>query len=335
MRKYDVEWCTPDIYALLYREAKRIAGDYAEDIVQTVLCNVLGREEVLTKLSAEEQKAYLLVAVRNQAIDKKRCMQREQVCDWTEQVVLPASSEENPEELVLQQERKKGLWQLVDELPVRYRQVIRLCYQEQQKPIEIAQKLDLKRNTVDVRLKRGLAMLREMMPGKQLLGVIILICSLTCITTCVIQAVENHFYLLSHETTYGDGYVEVNSYESGVETVAGVHLTEFTYLPEGYTLEYEERHEVLGFFLAYRRQDGKVLTVDTLPLNGSMGSIIDTDYRTIEHCQISGRQIDIMEDLDGSAIWMWEENGYLYFLHAVEDRETIQRIVEGMKIIKK
>ena len=129
--------------------------------------------------------------------------------------------------------------------------------------------------------------------------------------------------------------MEVNSYESGVETVAGVHLTEFTYLPEGYTLEYEERHEVLGFFLAYRRQDGKVLTVDTLPLNGSMGSIIDTDYRTIEHCQISGRQIDIMEDLDGSAIWMWEENGYLYFLHAVEDRETIQRIVEGMKIIKK
>jgi RNA polymerase sigma-70 factor (ECF subfamily) len=68
---------------------------------------------------------------------------------------------DNPEEMILKQERKKMIEKAIEELPPRYREVIILRHKEERDYLEIAEKLNIPLGTVKARLFRAREMLNQ------------------------------------------------------------------------------------------------------------------------------------------------------------------------------
>ncbi|MED4206491.1 sigma-70 family RNA polymerase sigma factor [Neobacillus mesonae] len=73
----------------------------------------------------------------------------------------------SPERELLARDEKEQLAQFVLKLPLKYREVIILCYYEELSVTEIAALLDLNQNTVKTRLKRGRELLKKSWEGSE------------------------------------------------------------------------------------------------------------------------------------------------------------------------
>lgn len=145
----------------LYRLALRITLDSAEaeDIVQETMIKVWNQQDQLdTVLSVE---AYCMTICRNMALDRKErkdSQNQELTQEMQENCLLDSST---PHESLVQEERLQIVHQLLNELPLNYREVMQLRDIEGKTYKEIAQILSLTEEQVKVNLFRARQRIRE------------------------------------------------------------------------------------------------------------------------------------------------------------------------------
>ncbi|MCQ2269277.1 MAG: RNA polymerase sigma factor [Bacteroidaceae bacterium] len=145
----------------LYRLALRITLDSAEaeDIVQETMIKVWNqRDQLDTVLSVE---AYCMTICRNMALDRKErkdSQNQELTQEMQENCLLDSST---PHESLVQEERLQIVHQLLNELPLNYREVMQLRDIEGKTYKEIAQILSLTEEQVKVNLFRARQRIRE------------------------------------------------------------------------------------------------------------------------------------------------------------------------------
>lgn len=144
-----VEQYGPSVYRLAYARTGSRAD--AEDVTQTVFLKLLrARPEFREEGHA---RAWLLRTAANCAIDLHRSAWRQRNQPLTDNLPAP----EEPEGEVLE---------AVLALPERYRTAIHLYYYEEMTAAEIARVLGVREGTVNTRLCRARAMLRELLGGE-------------------------------------------------------------------------------------------------------------------------------------------------------------------------
>lgn len=145
----------------LYRLALRITLDSAEaeDIVQETMIKVWNqRNQLDTVLSVE---AYCMTICRNMALDRKErkeSQNQELTQEMQENSLLDSST---PHESLVQDERLQIVHQLLNKLPMNYREVMQLRDIEGKTYKEIAQILNLTEEQVKVNLFRARQRIRE------------------------------------------------------------------------------------------------------------------------------------------------------------------------------
>jgi RNA polymerase sigma-70 factor (family 1) len=140
------------------------AADYvgdrvAEDIVQTVFCDLWERREEWP-LSINV-KAYLYRAVRNTALDHLDRRDIEQ--DWKDEEKERYKAEDRiaPVEALQHQEMSRAMKQAVEDLPERRRMIYRMARHHNMTYSEIATALDIAPKTVENQMGRALKTLRD------------------------------------------------------------------------------------------------------------------------------------------------------------------------------
>lgn len=130
----------------------------AEDITQEVFLRAYRKMEEfrgeanvatwLYRIAMNASKDYLRSWSRQKAVFKKAFAQRGETSESTEQQVIHKLNENE-------------LIQFVMKLPIKYREVIVLHFFEQMRSTEISELLAMNESTVRVRIKRGLAKLKN------------------------------------------------------------------------------------------------------------------------------------------------------------------------------
>lgn len=125
--------------------------DTAEDIVQTAFMDVWVRIQQGQQIAS--LKAYMYMAVRNSTLSRLRVAGKD--------VELPEDELLNvPEEDIDTSERDARLWEAIDKLPVRRRQIFLMCKRDGMTYAEIAAELALSVKTVENQISKALAFLR-------------------------------------------------------------------------------------------------------------------------------------------------------------------------------
>ncbi|MEO4052859.1 sigma-70 family RNA polymerase sigma factor [Solibacillus sp. CAU 1738] len=130
----------------------------AQEIVQDVFFICYSQYEQVIKIQLV--KAWLYRVTINRSKDVLRS-------SWLKRIllnnVLPNYTKSNhlTEQAVLHSEQQQHLLSYVLKLPIKYREALLLFYYEDLSIIEIADLLDINKNTVKTRLKRGRALLEK------------------------------------------------------------------------------------------------------------------------------------------------------------------------------
>lgn len=145
--------------ALCSFAADHVGDRVAEDIVQTVFCDLWNRREEWTP--PKNVKAYLYRAVRNTALDHLDRRVVEQ--DWKDE---EKERDQNrgrvaPVEVLEHQEMSRAMEQAVEELPERRRMIYRMARHHDMTYSEIASALDIAPKTVENQMGRALKTLRD------------------------------------------------------------------------------------------------------------------------------------------------------------------------------
>lgn len=147
-------------YAALVVYAVKFLGnkEEAEDVVQDVLVALWekgGRFESVLKLVN-----FLYLSVHNRCLN---VLKSHSIRDQYKQYFQASNlEEEDAEEEIMNREAMRMLWQLVDELPPRCREVF-LLYMDGRKNEEIAVALDIALDTVKNQKKKAIAFLKKRM----------------------------------------------------------------------------------------------------------------------------------------------------------------------------
>ncbi|MGH9863945.1 MAG: RNA polymerase sigma factor [Candidatus Acidiferrales bacterium] len=151
----------------LYRYLLRIVRQpaEAEDLFQQTWLRVAGQ---ISRFDPHRNfEAWLFTLARNLAIDHLRRVRPESLDEHEEQhswATTPASlrSADPPAlDVVIARERAQQLAEAMDALPVMYREVLALRFEEEMKLEEISEVLNAPLSTVKSRLRRGLENLRQ------------------------------------------------------------------------------------------------------------------------------------------------------------------------------
>jgi RNA polymerase sigma-70 factor (ECF subfamily) len=106
---------------------------------------------------------WLLTIARRLVIDKYRQQERQGIMiALPEQLAM--NDDENPEQHTITQEQRQILWQLLDDLPVRSREILVLRYLIGWQVKQIAAHLELSENNVSTIIRRNLSRLRAEWP---------------------------------------------------------------------------------------------------------------------------------------------------------------------------
>ena len=147
---YDRYYRTLVVYAANFIED----GDVGEDIVQEIIVNIW--ENKMTFASYAAFNAYLYNAVRNASLNH---LKHQGVADKYMEYLAHAYSPIE-EESVNEEEIYRLLFELIDKLPLRCREIF-LLYMEGKRNEEIAGMLSLSVETVKTKKKRAMAFIRE------------------------------------------------------------------------------------------------------------------------------------------------------------------------------
>lgn len=137
----------------LYRLAFRITQDSAEaeDVVQDTMIRVWNKRDEWRQYRSVE--AYCMTVARNLAIDRSEKMDARHTELTPEVRELPDAL--NPYEQLAQDEQKKLLYRLLDELPEKQRTIMQLRDVEEKSYREIASILRITEEQVKINLFRG------------------------------------------------------------------------------------------------------------------------------------------------------------------------------------
>ncbi len=159
-------------YDQLFREnfgplcffASRIIGDekLAEDIVQDCFINLWNRRKGLEHV--QSIRSYLYTSVRYRCIDHKRT-NRLSTAGLPEEL-LQADGDPDAEALLIMAETVRNLYQLLEAIPARMREVIKLYYLEGKSYKEIGNLLQTDPETIRNQRFKALKMIRKIfIPG--------------------------------------------------------------------------------------------------------------------------------------------------------------------------
>ncbi|GGH61384.1 RNA polymerase sigma-70 factor (ECF subfamily) [Filimonas zeae] len=157
------------LYARKYLEAMEDAGDVtAESFLQLLQGN-------RNFTSLDGVAAFLHVTVRNRCIN---LLKHRQMKNNHHAAILKTLEEEDPADLLEDKIRVELLHKIyaeVDKLPERMREIFLLSYLEGLKPAQIAERLQIKPQTVINQRVTALKLLQQMLTGEQLLLLLLLI----------------------------------------------------------------------------------------------------------------------------------------------------------------
>jgi len=139
--------------------AQYVADDQAEDMVQTVFCDLWTRRAEWDPQGSV--KAYLFRAVRNTSLDHlKHCRVREAwETEEKERDRTPAQT--SPVDAVQHQELEREMQKAIEDLPSRRRIIYRMAHHYDMSYKEIAAALDITPKTVENQIGRALKVLRS------------------------------------------------------------------------------------------------------------------------------------------------------------------------------
>lgn len=149
----------------MWRYAWQLSGSEAEadDIVQGVFRKLLSKEAVLRNLSEYQLKAYIVVAIKNKAIDHHR---QKKPCALPEDDVLKGK-EKSPEEILFQRYEASRVRQALYSLSDKYRDTILSLYELDLSVSETADLLGISTDAVYKRRERALEKLKLFLGGEQ------------------------------------------------------------------------------------------------------------------------------------------------------------------------
>lgn len=139
----------------------------AEDAVSEAFLKIAKNMNKISALDGQVRKDYIVILARNSALDLYRQRQKQgSVVDFLEE--LPDLTESRPmDERVFSQEGYDRLVRAIHDLPVIYRDTMKLYYLFEHTAAEIAALMGVKENTVDARLSRGRKKLAEMLAKEE------------------------------------------------------------------------------------------------------------------------------------------------------------------------
>ncbi|MDR1623803.1 MAG: RNA polymerase sigma factor [Tannerellaceae bacterium] len=143
----------------LYRIAYALAGNSqdAEDILQDAYCKLWNKREELAHINNTE--AFCITVVKNLCFDLLRSPRKNIQEEGFEN--LPLSTDISPETEVIEQDESKQIQRLIDKLPEKQRQVIRLRAINNCSLEEIEEITGLSAGNVRVLLSRARKIVKE------------------------------------------------------------------------------------------------------------------------------------------------------------------------------
>lgn len=135
----------------------------AEDAVSEAFLKIAKNMNKISALDGQVRRDYIVILTRNSALDLYRQRQKQgSVVDFLEE--LPDLTESRPmDERVFSQEGYDRLVRAIHDLPVIYRDTMKLYYLFDHSAAEIAMLMGVKEDTVNARLSRGRKKLAEML----------------------------------------------------------------------------------------------------------------------------------------------------------------------------
>jgi RNA polymerase sigma factor (sigma-70 family) len=134
--------------------------DDAEDLLLEVFLAALEKEHMLSRLSEDEQRAWLWTVARNKMIDYHRRTQRRRIVPL-EQVEETMFDELLPEQVALQQEEHTTLHIYLKQLPTVQQEILQLRFTAGLRCTEIATVLNKSEGAIRTMLSRTLNTLRN------------------------------------------------------------------------------------------------------------------------------------------------------------------------------
>ena len=134
----------------------------AEDLVQDVFMRIWVNRE--TSPINESLQAYLFRAVRNRCINYLEHLKIKANYEAREMIELQireAAFFQSPEQLFIRQEQLDRIYQEIEKLPEKSREIFKMTYFEDKKAAEIAKELCLSVRTVETHIYKALKTLRK------------------------------------------------------------------------------------------------------------------------------------------------------------------------------
>ena len=154
--------------ASMYRIAYAILRDegLAEDAVQQTFLKIFKEFSKLEDINSNKTKSFIVILVRNTAIDLYRKRKRESVVYLDDLEYAPVSTEpDSPEELVITKQSCQELKDAFMALDERYSDILMLRYFHGYRNKEIADLLDMTEAAVASRIFQGKRLLMKQLRG--------------------------------------------------------------------------------------------------------------------------------------------------------------------------
>ena len=154
--------------AAMYRIAYAILRDegLAEDAVQQTFLKIFKEFSKLEDINSNKTKSFIVILVRNTAIDLYRKRKRESVVYLDDLEYVPVSAEpDSPEDLIITQQSCQELKAAFMALDDRYSDILMLRYFHGYRNKEIADLLDMTEAAVASRIFQGKRLLIKQLKG--------------------------------------------------------------------------------------------------------------------------------------------------------------------------
>lgn len=147
--RWFIQRYTPYVSTIVYNIiGEHLTTQDVEEVVSDVFCALWWNRR---KAQEGKVRGYLACMARGHAINRLRGQGRMPMLDFDE-IEL---SVEGPEFWVIDEERRRTIQQIIDEMPVTFKEVFVRYYYYRQNSSSIAKDMGLRTDTVRQRLKRG------------------------------------------------------------------------------------------------------------------------------------------------------------------------------------
>ena len=154
------------LFDQLYNFARWLTHDTseAEDLVQETYAKAL--RGFSSFQAGTNFRAWMYRILRNSFLSSRTGLKTTVVFDEEDHGTLPSAGGATPENLLIEQANREVVQQALEELPVRFREILLLCEVEEMSYAEIAEALSIPAGTVMSRLSRARKALRNLLEEK-------------------------------------------------------------------------------------------------------------------------------------------------------------------------